>query len=228
LAPALWGKAMIFNLFRSRQLAQSVLSRAGVTATLLFMAGHSAMAADLPSSSQQPPIFTNAAPTDPITDYFEHWYDRVHEAQATQPHWMTRIATVPPRLEEEIRYDQQFQDLGTGAQITNFDGGKGLELIPTTMNEILINAPAYEQRHVKSPADGFADWNFLTIKQRIVSAPEDKGNYILTTFLGRASADDRLALYQPCLGCDADPRGRQRLGRFRYSGNDWGADSHLP
>jgi hypothetical protein len=175
---------VIFNLLRSRQLAQPVLSRTGVSAALFFIAGHSATAAELPSSSQQPPIFTNAAPTDPITDYFEHWYDRVHEAQATQPHWMTPIATVTPRLEEEIRYDQQFQDLGTGAQITNFDGGKGLELIPTTTNEILINAPAYEQRHVKSPADGFADWNFLTIKQRIVSAPEDKGNYILTTFLG--------------------------------------------
>ncbi len=108
----------------------------------------------------------------------------MHEAQATQPHWMTPIATVTPRLEEEIRFDTQFQQFGTGAQITNIDGGKGLELIPTTMNEILINAPAYEERTVKSPANGFADWNFLTIKQRIVSAPEDKGNYIFSAFLG--------------------------------------------
>ncbi|MGC2051609.1 MAG: hypothetical protein WA636_08975, partial [Methylovirgula sp.] len=42
----------------------------------------------------------------------------------------------------------------------------------------------YEERYVKSPAYGFSDWNFLTIKQRIVSEPEDKGNYIVTTFLG--------------------------------------------
>lgn len=142
-----------------------------------------AQAADLPDNTA-PPIFTNASPTDPITDYFLHWQDRVHEAQATQPHWMTPIATVTPRLEQEIRFDTQFQQLGTGGQLTNIDGGKGLELIPTTMNEILINAPAYEERSIKSPAHGFADWNFLTIKQRILSAPEDKGNYIFTAFLG--------------------------------------------
>jgi hypothetical protein len=144
-----------------------------------------AQAADMPTDTSAPPVFTEASSsTNPITDYFLHWYDRVHEAQATQPHWMTPIATVTPRLEQEIRFDTQFQQLGSGAQITNIDGGKGLELIPTTMNEILINAPAYEERTVKSPAYGFADWNFLTIKQRIVSAPEDKGNYIFSAFLG--------------------------------------------
>ncbi len=31
---------------------------------------------------------------------------------------------------------------------------------------------------------GFADWNFLTIKQRLISANEENGNYILTAFLG--------------------------------------------
>lgn len=129
------------------------------------------------------PIF--AGPTNnPIEDYFLHWYDRVKEAQATQPHWMTPIATVTPRLEEEFRYDQSFEQLGNGAEVTNFDGGKGLELIPTTMNEVLLNLPNYEERYVKSPGYGFADWNFLTIKQRIISAPEDQGNYIVTTFLG--------------------------------------------
>jgi hypothetical protein len=155
----------------------------GVTALACGLAG-AAEAADLPASTA-PPIFTGASSsTDPITDYFLHWYDRVHEAQATQPHWITPVATVTPRLEEEIRFDTFFQTAGNGSQITNIDGGKGLELIPTTMNEILINAPAYEERRYVKPAYGFADWNFLTIKQRIISAPEDKGNYIVTTFLG--------------------------------------------
>jgi hypothetical protein len=174
---------LIDEVNAGRSAARRVSICLGVAAAFLSVVVR-AKAADAPAETA-PPIFTDAGTaTDPITDYFLHWYDRVHEAQATQPHWMTPIATVTPRLEEEIRYDQQFQVLGTGAQIANFDGGKGLELIPTTMNEILINAPAYEERTIKSPAQGFADWNFLTIKQRIVSAPEDKGNYILTTFVG--------------------------------------------
>ncbi|MDR3407846.1 MAG: hypothetical protein P4L68_05040, partial [Methylovirgula sp.] len=174
---------LIDEVNAGRSAARRVSICLGVAAAFLSVAAR-AQAADVPAETA-PPVFTDAGTaTDPITDYFLHWYDRVHEAQATQPHWMTPIATVTPRLEEEIRYDQQFQVLGTGAQIANFDGGKGLELIPTTMNEILINAPAYEERTIKSPAQGFADWNFLTIKQRIVSAPEDKGNYILTTFVG--------------------------------------------
>ncbi len=166
--------------FRASRMARPLATLGiGVAAML---AAPAAFATDILTENPLP-LF--AGPTDnPIEDYFLHWYDRVHEAQATQPHWMTPLATVTPRLEEEIRYDQSFQQLGNGAEVTNFDSGKGLELIPTTMNEVLINAPNYEERTVKEPAYGFSDWNFLTIKQRIVSEPEDKGNYIVTTFLG--------------------------------------------
>jgi hypothetical protein len=83
------------------------------------------------------------------------------------------ITTVTPWLEEEYRYDQFQQFLGNGAEVNNYFGGKGLELIPTT-NEILINVPAFEQRLPEGskvkPATGFADGNFITIKQRLVSA----------------------------------------------------------
>jgi hypothetical protein len=82
---------------------------------------------------------TGHCSADPITEYFATWYDRVHAAQESQPHWMTPLATVTPRLEQEYRYDQSCQQLGNGAQISNFFGGKGLELIPTTTNEILLN-----------------------------------------------------------------------------------------
>jgi hypothetical protein len=131
------------------------------------------------------------APADPITEYFATWFDRVEAAQATQPHWMTPITTVTPRLEQEYRYDQFQQFLGNGAEVNNYFTGKGLELIPTTTNEILINVPAFEQRTQVirkgmnvSPATGFADGNFVTIKQRLLSANEENGNYILSAFLG--------------------------------------------
>jgi hypothetical protein len=145
-------------------------------------AGHpgGAYAADSALPQPEPAV----ASADPITEYFATWYDRVDAAQASQPHWMTPITTVTPRLEEEYRYDQFQQFLQNGAEVNNYFGGKGLELIPTITNEILINVPAFEQRTNHEPATGFADGNFVTIKQRLLSANEENGNYILTAFLG--------------------------------------------
>lgn len=125
-----------------------------------------------------------AQDTDSISDYFDHWYDRVSEAQASQPHWMTPLMTVTPRLEEEFRYDQYFERTNTGSDIANFDAGKGLELIPTTTNEVLLNLPPYMNRSNAKAASGWGDWPLLTIKQRLDSANEENGNYIATAFLG--------------------------------------------
>ena len=101
---------------------------------------------------------------------------------------MTPLTTVTPRLEQEYRYDQYQQFLQNGAEIDNYFAGKGLELIPTETNEVLINVPAFEQRLLEGskvkPATGFADGNFVTIKQRLLSANEENGNYILSAFLG--------------------------------------------
>src|ERR1700704_6688257 len=65
----------------------------------------------------------------PIEDYFSHWFERVDKTQAEQPHWMTPLVTVTPRLEEEIRYDQFWQHTAINSSLDNFDGGKGIELI---------------------------------------------------------------------------------------------------
>lgn len=131
------------------------------------------------------PIFSGGGATDPISAYFLHWQDRVKEAQDSQPHWMTPLVTVTPRLEQEIRYDQTSQQLGNGAHIESFDNGKGLELIPTTTNEILFNAPPYFLRSSGTgQITGLGDWPVVTVKQRIVSANEENGNYILTAFFG--------------------------------------------
>jgi hypothetical protein len=119
----------------------------------------------------------------PIGDYFAHWFDRVNAAQASQPHWITPVATVTPRLEEEFRFDFGFQQLGNGAAVTNYGMGKGLELIPTTSNEILFNIPNYEIRTNTKQAEGFGDDPFFVVKQRLLSANEETGNYILTGFL---------------------------------------------
>jgi hypothetical protein len=94
-------------------------------AMLLAAPASAAFADDLPV-----PRSMDAAGTDPITDYFLHWFDRADLAQATQPHWMTPITTVTPRLEQEFRYDQFQQFLQNGAQIDNYFGGKGWNSSP--------------------------------------------------------------------------------------------------
>ena len=64
------------------------------------------------------------------------------------------MVVVTPRLEEEFRYDQYWEKLGNGADLTSFDAGKGLELIPTTSNEVILNLPPYIDRTIKKPAEG--------------------------------------------------------------------------
>lgn len=121
--------------------------------------------------------------------YFEDWFKRVDAIQAEQPHWMTPVATVTPRLEEELRFDTDWEQLPhNGARLINIDGGKGLELIPWENIEVLLNAPPYEERSwngkTSPPIAGWGDWPAVTVKYRLASANEQNGNYIVTAFLG--------------------------------------------
>jgi hypothetical protein len=119
----------------------------------------------------------------PVGDYFLNWFDRVSKTQAEQPHWVTPVATVTPRLEEELRYDQFRETIPGGHSLYNSDGGKGLELIPAEHVELIIGVPAYETENTHIRKNGWTDETFLA-KYRILSANEENGNYILTAFLG--------------------------------------------
>jgi len=124
-----------------------------------------------------------------ITDYFINWFPRVTQIQSEQPHWVTPLVTVTPRLEEELRYDQFWQANKLGAATDNFGGSKGLELIPFQNTEVILGIPpwiAHNGHIVRGPdvpTDGFGDETFL-VKYRLLSANEDNGNYILTAFMG--------------------------------------------
>jgi hypothetical protein len=115
--------------------------------------------------------------------YFANWFDRVDKTQANQPHWITPIATTTPRLEEEFRYDQLWQTNTRSVTTDNYDGGKGLELIPFEKVEVILNAPPYLTHNDPKVKDGFGDVAFL-LKYRLLAANEEGGNYILTAFLG--------------------------------------------
>ena len=114
--------------------------------------------------------------------YFADWFARVDKTKDEQPHWVTPLATTTPRLEEEYRYDQLWQTNAKGITTDNFDGGKGLELIPFEKVEVIFNVPPYLVHNDPTVPDGFGDVAFL-VKYRLVSANEEHGNYILTAFV---------------------------------------------
>lgn len=116
-------------------------------------------------------------------NYFSNWFERVDKTQSEQPHWITPLATTTPRLEEEYRYDQLWQTNAKGITTDNYDGGKGLELIPFEKVEVIFNVPPYVDHNNPADKNGWGDAAFL-VKYRLLSANEQHASYILTAFLG--------------------------------------------
>jgi len=137
-----------------------------------------ALTAATPCRAQSSSSFGSA-----IADYFINWFPRVTEIQNEQPHWVTPLVTVTPRLEEEVRYDQLFESSKNGVATNNFGNGKGLELIPFQATEIIVGIPPYLNRNTPKNTDGFGDWPFL-VKVRLLSSNEEHDNYIVTAFMG--------------------------------------------
>lgn len=111
------------------------------------------------------------------------WLANVTATQNRQPHWVTPLVLVTPRLEQELRGDFVRESLPDGQQSWNYDNGKGLEIIPQSHIELLLNAPPYLQHTQPGAVNGPGDVSFL-MKYRIVAANEQRGNYILTAFFG--------------------------------------------
>src|SRR5208283_4471879 len=158
-----------------KSLASSfTLSRAAGRAVVLAVA----LAVATPCRAQSSSSFGSA-----IEDYFINWFPRVTQIQSEQPHWVTPLVTVTPRLEEEVRYDQLFQSSKNGLATDNFGNGKGLELIPFQATEIIVGMPRFLKRNMPRNTDGLGDWPFL-VKVRLLSSNEEHGNYIVTAFMG--------------------------------------------
>jgi hypothetical protein len=118
-----------------------------------------------------------------IEDYFANWFVRSDAAKASQPHWVTPVVTVTPRLEQEVRYDQFWEARPHDIAVDNFGGSKGLELIPEGHTEIIVGIPGFLNRSKPHHTDGFADLPYL-VKLRLLSSDEEHGNYIVTLFMG--------------------------------------------
>jgi hypothetical protein len=124
---------------------------------------------------------TPATGTSQQGGFFHDWFAMVSETQAEQPHWITPLATTTPRLEQEFRYDIQWQTHNSGVTTDNYGVSKGLEIIPAKNFEVILAVPPYIVNNPDSPKDGFGDWQFL-VKYRIAAGNEERGNYILTAF----------------------------------------------
>src|ERR1700689_1317015 len=135
--PCSWHQRQVCWQKKSASTGGQVVTRQLRTTGLIVIAAVLFIAA--PSHAQTFEQFGTA-----VQDYFLNWFPRVTEIQSQQPHWITPLVTVTPRLEEELRYDQSFQSMQHGETTTNFGSGKGLELIPWYNTEVILGIPNYE------------------------------------------------------------------------------------
>jgi hypothetical protein len=164
-------------------LAAKVAVMAGAFTALFLLSS----AAPCHAGDTSAPGQSDASSSCPVLSYFGDWFERVSKIQSEQPHWVTPLVTVTPRLEEELRYDQMWENLPGGHLLTSYGGGggKGLELIPARNVEVIIGIPSWQTESTSPVKNGWSDQSFL-LKYRLLSANEKEGNYIVTAFMGLA------------------------------------------
>jgi hypothetical protein len=114
---------------------------------------------------------------------FRAWLDMAEQAKATQPDWLSPLATTSGRLKNEFRYDVWEQPSYAGNNLYQFGGNKGLEIITSSRTQLLLGVPTYTLQSPNGPPGGFGDLP-LMLKFRIASAQPGEGNYLLTFLLG--------------------------------------------
>jgi hypothetical protein len=114
---------------------------------------------------------------------FRRWSSMGEQAQATQPDWLSPLATTSGRLKQEFRSDIWDQPAQGGNRAYQFGGNKGLELITSPRTQLLVGVPTYTLVSPNGPPGGFGDLP-LMLKFRISSAERKEGNYLLTFILG--------------------------------------------
>lgn len=143
-----------------------------------------ALMADIAPSGHPTDVSSAALASDSVGgDFLANWSERVERAKQTQPDWVPPLLTLSPLITQLVRWDSSYQSLGGGAHLLNLGSNKGLFLVPTEVNEVDLGIPSYERRYGPDPASGFSDFQFLLVKQRLLSEPASEGDYILTAAL---------------------------------------------
>jgi len=139
------------------------------------------------STQPAPQAVVPAPAVNGLQEFFDDWAAWVSDAKASQPSWAGPIATTSGLLGQRYRFEVQLQQSGNGTQTTNFDNGKGVDLIVSETQEIRLALPPYYIRTGTPPQNtlsGFADWSIFRFKQRLLSSPQDQGNYVVSAWVG--------------------------------------------
>jgi len=110
------------------------------------------------------------------------WLRMAEQLQATQPDWLSPLATTSGRLKQEFRFDTFDQPSANGNRTYQLGGSKGLELITSSRTQLLVGVPTYTVVSPNGPPAGLGDLP-LQLKFRIASAEPGEGNYLLTFIL---------------------------------------------
>ncbi|MFZ0305603.1 MAG: hypothetical protein WAL75_23135 [Terracidiphilus sp.] len=118
----------------------------------------------------------------PAQSFWGKWEQRTSATQAKQPAWPPPLVTTYVGLIQVARTDFYRQTATNGVQTWNFDGGKGLNLIPFANTEIDFNLPGYFQHNSSKVVDGAGDMSFA-LKYRILSGNAQHGSFDVSAFL---------------------------------------------
>ena len=110
------------------------------------------------------------------------WFHMAKKAQASEPDWLSPLATTSGRLKNELRYDIWNQPSTGNNRSFQLGGGKGLEFITSSRTQLLVGVPTYTLSSPNGPPPGFGDLP-LQLKFRIASSERQKENYLLTFIL---------------------------------------------
>jgi hypothetical protein len=193
-----------------------------VVSCVLHAAPAAAQSSDAATPATVPPATQTQSDVqvNDLPSYVDNWFKRVDTALASEPSWAAPLVMATPRIVELFRFDTSIAEVRSNVYLDNYGLGRGLSLVPNETTQVSLGIPAYEVRTGgKQPGEGFADLPFLTIKERLLSANESQGDYIVTAFLS-AGAPTGAALYtQDTYTITPGLYGGKGWGRFNIEGS---------
>jgi len=128
-------------------------------------------------------LFTAALSAPAQNNFFGQWEARTSATQAKQPAWTPPLVTTFVPLIQVYRGDFTRQIGSTHATTWNYDGSKGLNLIPWANTEFDFNLPPLLTHSSPTAVDGAGDASFLG-KYRILTGNARHDNYAISAFVG--------------------------------------------
>lgn len=118
-----------------------------------------------------------------VSSFIAKWQARATAAQDEQPHWLTPLVTVSPKVDQAVRSDFVRQTNTKGYNTWNYGFSRGLELIPARHIQLLFTPPPFFNHSQPGVKDGFGD-PLMLMKYRFFARNEEHGNALVSMFLG--------------------------------------------